>query len=86
MELTFLNIGILTWLTFLPILGMIIVLLLPKEQKSAIRWTSLVFTLAQVVFAFILFAKFDRSLGGVNSAETMQFSEVFNWINVKSTS
>jgi NADH-quinone oxidoreductase subunit M len=86
MELTFLNIGILTWLTFLPILGMIIVLLLPKEQKSAIRWTSLVFTLAQVVFAFILFAKFDRSLGGVNSAETMQFSELFNWINVKSTS
>ena len=37
MELNILNIGILTWLTFLPVIGMIIVLLLPKEQKTAIR-------------------------------------------------
>ncbi|NUN70988.1 MAG: NADH-quinone oxidoreductase subunit M [Bacteroidetes bacterium] len=85
MELNILNIGVLTWLTFLPILGMIIVLLIPKEQKSAIRWTSLAFTLAQVVLACMVFAKFDRSLAGVNSADTMQFKELFNWINVKST-
>ncbi|MFA6542048.1 MAG: NADH-quinone oxidoreductase subunit M [Bacteroidota bacterium] len=86
MELKILNIGILTWLTFLPVLGMITVLLLPKENKSAIRWTSLAFTILQVILAFVLFAKFDRSLGGVNSAETMQFKELFNWINIKSTS
>ena len=85
MELKILNIGILTWLTFLPVLGMVVVLLLPKEQKSAIRWTSLVVTLLQVIFAFALFSKFDRSLGGVNSADTMQFSELFTWINIKST-
>ncbi len=85
MELKILNIGVLTWLTFLPVLGMIIVLLLPKEQKSAVRWTSLFFTVAQVVLAFMVFAKFDRSLPGVYDASTMQFSELFNWINVKST-
>jgi len=32
MELKFLNVGILTWITFLPVLGMIVVLLLPKNS------------------------------------------------------
>ncbi len=86
MELKILNIGILTWLTFLPVLGMIIVLLIPKEQKTAVRWTSLGITLLQVVLAGLLFTKFDRSLAGVNNFDTMQFKEVFNWINVHSTS
>ncbi|MDD8018114.1 MAG: NADH-quinone oxidoreductase subunit M, partial [Bacteroidota bacterium] len=85
MELKILNIGILTWLTFLPVVGMIVVLLLPKEQKAAIRWTSLAFTLAQVVLATLLFTKFDRSLAGVNSAETMQFKEMFDWISIRSS-
>jgi NADH-quinone oxidoreductase subunit M len=86
MELKILNIGILTWLTFLPVIGMVIVLLLPKEQKSAVRWTSLVFTLLQVVLAFVLFGRFDRTMAGVNSVDTMQFKEVFSWINIHSTS
>jgi NADH-quinone oxidoreductase subunit M len=86
MELKFLNIGILTWITFLPVIGMIIVLLIPKEQKTTIRWTSLFFTIVQVVLAGIIFKYFDRTLAGVNDVNGMQFKEILPWINIKSNS
>ena len=36
------GIGILSWITFLPVVGMVIVLMLPKEKKDWLRWTALV--------------------------------------------
>lgn len=79
-----LGIGILSWITFLPIVGMVIVLMLPKEMKSAIRWTSLAMTLLQVVLAIVIYQNFDRSLAGINSQATMQFVERATWIDIKS--
>lgn len=84
MELKFLNIGILTWITFLPIIGMIFILLIPKQNGNAIRWTSVVFTGLQVILAVLIYLGFNRSLPGINNAETFQFVEKFNWINVQS--
>ena len=43
MEFSILGVGILTWVTFLPVIGMIAVQVMPKEQRDAIRWTSLFF-------------------------------------------
>lgn len=84
MELQILGVGILSWLVFLPIVGMIIVLLLPDKNKNAIRWTAAISTGLQVVIAGIIFALFDRSLLGINEAESFQFVEQFSWITVES--
>jgi len=84
MALSILGIGILSWITFLPILGMVIVLFLPKENKAAIRWTSLLFTFIQVVLAVLIAARFDRTLAGVTGQATMQFVERGTWIDVGS--
>ncbi len=84
MEFTLLGIGILTWLTFLPVVGMAIVLLLPKEGKDAIRWTSLAFTALQLVLAVVLVLRFDRTLAGINSEAGMQFVEKATWIDIQS--
>ena len=62
-----LGIGILTWITFLPVLGTVLVLLVPKEQRNAIRWTSLGFVGLQLLFAVIVVMKFDLGLAGINS-------------------
>jgi hypothetical protein len=78
MEFTILGIGILTWITFLPAVGMVAVLLLPKGSNNAVRWTSLGFTVLQVILAVIIFARFDRTMAG------MQFVEKGTWIDVKS--
>jgi NADH-quinone oxidoreductase subunit M len=84
MALSFFGIGILSWITFLPALGIVIVLFLPKENKAAIRWTSLFFTFLQVLLAVVIYAGFDRTLAGVTSQATMQFVEKGTWIDVGS--
>ena len=63
---------------------MVIVLLLPRESRDAIRWTSLAVTILQVVLAVIIFARFDRTLAGINTAAGMQFVERATWIDIKS--
>lgn len=83
MEFQIFGIGILTWIVFLPIVGMIIVLLLPDKNKTAIRYTAAVITGLQVLLAGIIFAIFDRTQFGVNDAESFQFVEQFSWITVE---
>ena len=80
------GIGILSWITFLPVVGMVIVLMLPKEKKDWLRWTALVVAALQVVLGAFLFMRFDRSLGGLNTESGMQFLEKFSWIDVRSVS
>ncbi len=86
MTSSFLGIGILSWLTFLPVLGMVIVLSLPKNRPDIMRWTSLAITSLQVILAIVVFNHFDRGLAGINDQSTMQFVEKAQWIDVKSVS
>lgn len=66
---------LLTIITFAPILGMIIVSLIPKEKVNAIRWTALAATLPSLAGVIKMFIDFDRS------TKAIQFSEgPFNWI------
>ena len=79
----FLGFGVLTWITFLPIVGMLIVLLLPKRNWNAIRWTSAVFTFLQVVLAVYIYVNYNRNLAGVNTEQGMQLVEKYSWIDIK---
>ncbi len=78
------GLGVLTWITFLPILGMVLVLLLPKENKAAIRWTSAVATALQLLLAVFIYTNFNRSLSGINTPDGFQFVEKASWIDVRS--
>jgi NADH-quinone oxidoreductase subunit M len=81
-ELKLLNIGILSWITFLPVLGMVVVLLLPKDKEKQIKWTSLGFVFVQLVLCVVAFALFNNSMPGINKLDSMQFIEKFKWIDV----
>jgi NADH-quinone oxidoreductase subunit M len=84
MEFPIFGIGILTWITFLPVAGMVAVLLIPKDARNSIRWTSLGITAIQVVLAVLIFMRFDRGMAGINSQAGMQFLERATWIDIKS--
>jgi NADH-quinone oxidoreductase subunit M len=81
-----LGLGILTWITFLPIVGALIVLLLNKDNKDAIRWTSAAIAALQVILAAVIFMKFNRSLAGINTQEGFQFVEKGSWIDINGSS
>jgi len=65
---------ILTFMTFIPIVGMLVVLCLPGAAHDLIRWTSAAFTVPPLLLAVWLFVNFDRSQAG------FQFIEHYQWI------
>ncbi len=79
---------ILTWITFLPILGMIILAFIPsgkdelsRESSSKyFRWLTVGITFIQLILALIIFSNFDFSQTGVNDPNGFQFVEKFTWI------
>jgi len=82
-ELKILNIGILSWITFLPVLGMAAILLMPRDKEKSIKWIALGFTLVQFVLCIVLWMNFNNSLPGINKLDSLQFIEKFNWIDIQ---
>lgn len=76
------NFPILSLLTFLPIVGMLIILFLPKTQQQSIKITTLLITGLQIVFSIILLIGYNYSAAGINDANSFQFIEKFRWIDI----
>ncbi|PIQ08597.1 MAG: oxidoreductase [Ignavibacteriales bacterium CG18_big_fil_WC_8_21_14_2_50_31_20] len=73
---------ILTILTFIPIIGMIIVLLLPKSAENNVKYTTLAVTSIQLVLAIVMILNFDYSAAGVFDVNSFQFIEKVRWIQI----
>jgi len=73
---------ILSLLTFIPILGMVIILFLPSEKAKAIKYTALIATGVQVIFAALLMMNFNYSAPGVFDQTSFQFIEKWRWIEI----
>jgi NADH-quinone oxidoreductase subunit M len=69
---------ILTYMTFIPIVGMLIVLCLPSAAHNAIRWTAAVATMPPLLMAVWLFVNFDRTKAGFQFVEHAQWIPSFN--------
>jgi NADH-quinone oxidoreductase subunit M len=68
------NFPILSIITFVPLVGMILVLLLPKAQEKAIKWLSIAISLVPLVLSIVLWISYSSAPGG------MQFVERYPWI------
>jgi NADH-quinone oxidoreductase subunit M len=73
---------ILSLITFLPILGMIIILFLPKEQPKFVKYLALAITAIQVLLAIVLLSHYNYTAAGVYDEKSFQFIEKFRWINI----
>ncbi|KKQ19760.1 MAG: NADH dehydrogenase I subunit M, partial [candidate division TM6 bacterium GW2011_GWA2_36_9] len=82
------GIGPLTWITFLPLLGMILILLIPSGKderskdvsKSLFRWVTIIFTFLQLLLAIWIYANYNYYLAGINDPNGFQFVDKFKWI------
>ena len=72
---------ILSLMTFIPLLGAILILCVPKGKDGAIKWIAAVSAFIPVVLAVRLFSLYDTSLGGVNVESQFQFVEKYSWIS-----
>jgi NADH-quinone oxidoreductase subunit M len=76
------NFPILSFITFLPILGMIVVLTLPKNRELLIKQITLAVTALQLIAAVVILYSYNYAAGGINNVESFQFVEKFRWIEI----
>ncbi len=72
---------LLTTITFLPLVGGIALLFLPKEQLGAIRWTALGIAIANLILALILLLGYSQSNVSATFTGTFLFTEKLTWIS-----
>lgn len=72
--------GLLNWILWFPVIGMVAVLVIPKGNDNAVRWTSLVATAITFVLTLVLYANFDQSVAGMqpNFLVKVPWIEQFN--------
>lgn len=85
----------LTWITFLPALGMLLILLVPggKDERSKVvsigfyRWITVIITFIQLIIAVAIFSEFQSSsgidqIGGIKFIEYNSAGQIPTWISV----
>lgn len=77
---------ILSLITFLPVLGMIIILCLPSTQEKLIKGLTAAVTGIQLILAAVIVSGYNYSLPGVFHADSFQFIEKFRWIEISGLS
>ncbi len=70
--------NILSWIVFLPVIGAILILLLPNSQTRAMKIIAVVFTSLQLVLAWQIYTHFDRNSTAMQFVEQVQWIKSFN--------
>ena len=70
------DIPILSVITFTPLVGALLLLLIRGDQEELIARLALVVTVVPLILAIVLWANYDQAAGG------MQFTELHEWIPV----
>jgi len=65
---------LLSWITFFPLIGMVVVLFLPRDRHNWIRWTSAAASAVTLALSIWLFGNFDKA------TTALQFVERVDWI------
>src|SRR5512137_120575 len=72
-----LNLNLLSWIIFLPVIGLVAIAVLPKPGQKTVKWVALIATLIAFILSVIVFLQFDRSDAAIGK---MQFEEKIAWI------
>jgi NADH-quinone oxidoreductase subunit M len=76
------NFPILSLITFLPILGMLLILFIPKRHTILIKSLTIMITAIQLALAIFLLSNYNFNLAGINDIKSFQFVEKFRWIEI----
>ena len=69
---------LLSLMIFIPLLGMVAVLLLPRESEELVKRVTLLFTLIPLALAVYLFISYDRSTAGTQYVTDVPWIDAFN--------
>jgi NADH-quinone oxidoreductase subunit M len=53
--------SILTWVAFFPLVGVLVILFIPRDRSNAIRWTALLASTVTFVISLVMLSQFDTA-------------------------
>jgi NADH-quinone oxidoreductase subunit M len=60
--------SILNWVTFFPLLGVLVILFIPRDRHNAIRWTAVIASTITFVISLVMLSQFDSTSPGLQMA------------------
>ncbi len=67
-------------MVFLPLIGAMLIVLLPKSSEQSFKWIACITTLLPLILAYKIFVLFNRDVAGLSINQGFQFVEKFSWI------
>ncbi|HLX37877.1 MAG TPA: proton-conducting transporter membrane subunit, partial [Candidatus Binataceae bacterium] len=68
----------LTLITFIPLVGMVLILAMPDAMRSMFKWVALIATIPQLLIAWWLFDNFDTTTSAIQFAEKHAWMPHYN--------
>ena len=66
----------LTWVTFAPLLGVLLILLLPKDRHNPIRWVALLASIVTFGVSLFMLTRFDSSSAFLQMVERRPWFQI----------
>ncbi len=67
---------ILTWVTFTPLLGVLVLLFLPKDRRNLLRWIAVLASMCAFVLSLVMLAQFDKTNASLQMVERLQWFQL----------
>ena len=71
-----LSFSILSWVTFSPVLGVLVLLFLPKDRRNLLRWTAVLASMGAFALSLVMLAQFDKSNASLQMVERLRWFQL----------
>ncbi len=71
-----LSFPILTWVTFTPVLGVLVLMFLPKDRRNLLRWTAVLTSMGAFVLSLVMLAQFDQTNASLQMVERLPWFQL----------
>jgi NADH-quinone oxidoreductase subunit M len=71
-----LSFSILTWVTFTPVLGILVLMFLPKDRRNLLRWIAVLASMGAFVLSLVMLAQFDKTNASLQMVERLPWFQL----------
>jgi NADH-quinone oxidoreductase subunit M len=71
-----LSFSILSWVTFTPILGVLVLLFLPKDRRNLLRWVAVLASMVAFGLSLVMLAQFDQKNASLQMVERLPWFQL----------
>ncbi len=71
-----LSLYILSWVIFSPLLGVLVLLFLPRDRRNLLRWTAVLASMGAFVLSLVMLAQFDQTNASLQMVERLQWFQL----------